>query len=193
MAARKKNPKKKSTFTGRTIVMGGKIKFLLKQCKRVSKLDGAVAEVGVYQGGSAMELSKALPEKQLHLFDTFKGMPKTNPKIDGHRKGDFGDTSLEDVKRLFQKRINVHIWPGLFPDSAEELTEDEFCLVHVDVDIYKSTKAVIEFFWPKLVSGGVMVFDDYNSIKCEGTNKAVDEFFAKIKVGKGATAHVVKP
>jgi hypothetical protein len=133
-------------------------------------------EVGVWRGNSARLLVATLIYKSVHLFDTFEGMPEVT-KGDRHKKGDFGNTSLERVKGYLQDFDNAIFYPGLFPETAESLTEDEFCLVHIDVDIYESTKAAIEYFWPLLVPGGIMVFDDYNSPTCPGTNKAVDEFF----------------
>jgi O-methyltransferase len=163
---------------GRThsIVVPDRWAFLEEQAKRVKDLRGAVAEVGVYKGGTARLLATTLAHKSIHLFDTFDGMPEVT-EWDWHKKGDFADTSLASVKSYLQELDNVNLYPGLFPETAKDMTEDEFCLVHVDVDIYESTKAVVEYFWPLLVSGGVMVFDDYNVPTCQGTNKAVDEFF----------------
>ena len=152
-------------------------KFLIEQCLQVRDLSGSVAEIGVYKGGTAQILADHLPTKRIHLFDTFEGMPETNPKYDIHEPGDFSDTSLEAVQALLKDRENVEFWPGRFPESATGLLDLRFCLVHVDVDIYESTKAAIEFFWPRLVEGGIMVFDDYNAPRCPGTNKAVDEYF----------------
>lgn len=156
--------------------------FLRQQALQVSSLRGEAAEVGVYKGGTAKIMAKAMPGRTVNLFDTFEGMPETS-KFDvpkrgkGHQPGDFSDTSLEAVNEYLQG-YNVHFWPGVFPDSARLLPDDtEFVLVHVDVDIYESTKAVCEFFWPRLVDGGIMVFDDYNAPRCPGTNKAVNKFF----------------
>ncbi len=151
--------------------------FLIEQCLITRQLTGSVAEIGVYQGGTAALLADHMPQKRIHLFDTFEGMPPTNPKFDIHKPGDFADTSLEAVQASLKGKDNVEFWPGLFPESAAGLTDLRFCLVHVDVDIYESTKAAIEFFWPRLVEGGIMVFDDYNAPRCPGTNKAVDEYF----------------
>jgi len=172
--------------------------FLEEQAKQVKNLPGAVAEIGVYLGGTAKLLASTLMDKDIHLFDTFEGMPEVT-KWDKHKKGDFGGAAelreqrkqqrvaapvsddsislLERVKGYLSDYSNVHFYPGLFPETTEDLVESTFCLVHVDVDIYESTKASIEYFWPKLVSGGIMVFDDYNAPSCPGTNKAVDEFF----------------
>lgn len=151
-------------------------KFLIEQCLIARQLTGSAAEIGVYQGGTARILADHLPQKRIHLFDTFEGMPPTS-RFDIHKPGDFADTSLEAVQASLKERDNVEFWPGLFPESAAGLTDLRFCLVHVDVDIYTSTKAAIEFFWPRLVEGGIMVFDDYNAPRCPGTNKAVDEYF----------------
>jgi hypothetical protein len=160
----------------RSIVPKIRQEFLRKQALQVSSLRGEAAEVGVFKGGTAKLLAQAMPGRMIHLFDTFEGMPETS-KFDLHKPGDFSDTSLETVNEYLQG-YNVHFWPGIFPDSARLLPDDtEFVLIHVDVDIYESTKAVCEFFWPRLVAGGIMVFDDYNSPTCPGANKAVDEFF----------------
>ncbi len=150
--------------------------FLRQQAIHVSTLRGEAAEVGVYKGGTAKILAQSMPDRMVHLFDTFEGMPETS-EFDMHLPGDFADTSLETVNEYLQG-YNVHFWPGFFPDSARLLPDDtEFVLVHVDVDLYTSTKAACEFFWPRLVEGGIMVFDDYNGPRCPGANKAVDEFF----------------
>ncbi len=53
---------------------------------------GEVAEVGVYQGGSAKLLAKILPNKEIHLFDTFTGMPPTDPEHDMIPAGIFAET-----------------------------------------------------------------------------------------------------
>ena len=70
------------------------------------------------------------------------------------------------------------MYAGLFPDTAGPVAETAFCLVHADVDIYTSVLACCHFFYPRLVSGGVMIFDDYGRQSCPGARAAVDELFA---------------
>ena len=53
-----------------------------------------------------------------------------------------------------------------------------YCFVHVDADIYRSVCDCCAFFYPRLVQGGMMLFDDYGFATCPGVRKAVDEFFA---------------
>jgi hypothetical protein len=49
-------------------------------------------------------------------------------------------------------------------------------LLHIDVDIYEPSKLILEHLWDKVVSGGIVMLDDYDII--EGETLAVDEFFA---------------
>ena len=57
-------------------------------------------------------------------------------------------------------------------------SQDRFCFIHLDVDIYSSYIECLDELYAKLVPGGVVVFDDYGSSKWPGAKKAVDEFFA---------------
>lgn len=155
--------------------------FMLWQLALLAKsAPGEAAELGVYKGGTAKIIGTALAGagKTLRLFDTFEGMPQTSADKDLHVSGDFGDTSLEGVKRLLSGVPDLSFHPGFFPESAKGLESKTFCFAHVDVDIYPSAKAACEYFWPRLTPGGIMVFDDYGSPSCPGAKRAVDEFFA---------------
>jgi O-methyltransferase len=145
-----------------------------------SRLKGDIAEIGVYRGGTATILGHYADKtgKQLHLFDTFQGMPETDAKKDWHKKGDFSDTSLEQVKANLSSVRNVNFHQGFFPGTAGPVKDSIFCFVHVDVDIYQSVKDCCEFFYPRLQAAGAMLFDDYGKYTCPGALKAVDEFFA---------------
>lgn len=133
---------------------------------------GNFAEVGVYRGGSAYIL-KQLCRHKTYLFDTFAGMPPVNPDRDLHHTGDFNDTSLEDVQR-FVGLDEVEYCVGTFPQSLEPRHKDlTFAFVHVDVDIYQSTLDCIDFFEPRLLPGGVMIFDDFGFWTCPGSRDAV--------------------
>jgi O-methyltransferase len=117
------------------------------------------------------------PQRTVHLFDTFEGMPETDPTRDLHGQGDFSDTSLKGVQAFLSGLPSVQFYPGLFPDTAGPVADKTFAFVHVDVDIYRSVLDCCEFFYPRLAVGGVMVFDDYGFRSCPGARAAVDEFF----------------
>jgi O-methyltransferase len=153
--------------------------MIYQLAKQVQTQFGEVAEIGVYKGGTGRLLSQIFKDtpKTIHLFDTFSGMPTTDPDRDLHKEKDFNDTSLRAVQEFMKDCSNVQFYEGLFPDTADTLKEKAFCLVHVDVDIYKSVLDCCNFFYPRMRESGIMIFDDYGFLSCPGAKLAVDEFF----------------
>lgn len=145
-----------------------------------ARLGGAVAEVGVYRGGSAKLFCEA-GCNPLYLFDTFEGMPDTNASTDGvFTKGCFADTSAEEVRKYLSAYHGVHLYKGFFPESVknQEPENQKFRLVHLDVDIKQSTLACLEFFYPRMLRGGAIVSHDFGNAVAPGVKSAFDEFFA---------------
>lgn len=147
--------------------------------KASSKIDGDIAEVGVFRGGSAKLIAEVKGNKSLHLFDTFSGLPEANDidiQDDGVRfnKGDF-ISDINFVKNLFANYPRTFIYPGIFPQTAEKLSEKKFCFVHIDVDTHRSTRSALDFFYPRMSRGGLILCHDYPT--ANGVVKAVDEFF----------------
>lgn len=144
---------------------------------------GDVWECGVYKGGTAAMLAAMIaefaPKKRLLLFDTFEGMPTTDPSKDLHQAGDFADTSLEAVIDYVGHKGICIARKGFIPDTFAGLEDSAICFAHIDVDIYRSIVDSLEFIWPRLSPGGVVVFDDYGFPSCPGARSAVDDFFAK--------------
>lgn len=132
---------------------------------------GNFAEVGVYRGGSAQHLYEVAcaTQRQLYLFDTFAGMPFRDA-IDVHPVGDFGDTSLQYLRKALPLAI---FRVGVFPETLGYT--GPLALVHVDCDQHRSVRDCCELLAPRMVAGGVMVFDDYNVLP--GARLAVDEIF----------------
>jgi len=162
----------------RTVVSQDRCFMLYQMAKYAESKEGEIAEVGVYKGGTGKLIAKTCPGKSVHLFDTFSGMPQTTRSIDLHEKGDFADTSLDSVKTFLSDCNNVIFHPGFFPDTAEAVKDKKFCLVYIDVDIYQSVKDCLEFFYYRMVLGGVMVLDDYECLSTPGSKKAIAEFLA---------------
>lgn len=147
---------------------------------------GAFVEVGVFQGGSAWYLSRVArtQKRDLHLYDTFSGMPHAED-FDTHKVGDFSNTSLVHVQAYIPDAI---FHAGVFPST---LTDDvqEVAFVHCDCDQYQSVLAVIDNFWPRMVSGGVMAFDDMDTV---GGRKAIHARF-DVLVMRQDWACAIKP
>lgn len=155
-----------------------KLVELIEQC---GKLPGAMAEVGVYKGGTAFLLLITAPaDTPKYLFDTFEGLPAVS-KYDTHHTGNF-KANYETVGDLLMQAPNRewYLHKGVFPEETKDfILDDWFSFVHIDVDIYPSVKACLEFFSPKMVKGGIIVLDDYNAFGCAGAKLAADEFCAE--------------
>ncbi len=167
----------------RTLVTPDRLFLIYQLARKAKRLPGDVAQVGVYKGGTARLIAPTFSgtDKTVHLFDTFSGMPAPDPRkdnLDYVRENIFSDTSADEVRRYLRDCGNVVLHEGIFPETAAPVRDKRFCFVYLDADLYKSTRDAIEFFYPRTVPGGIIVFDDYGSKKCPGVRTAVDEFFA---------------
>jgi len=148
--------------------------FLIKTlAARQNNLEGDYAEVGVYDGCSARMICEMKKDKPFFLFDTFEGLPKVDG-IDRLYKKNMFNANYKKVKQKLSKYENVFIYKGLFPQETSKFIKGrKFSFVHLDLDIYKSTKDCLEFFYDKMVKGGIILTHDY---VVDGVKKAFDEF-----------------
>lgn len=141
-----------------------------------AKIAGDLAEVGVYKGASAKLICEAKGKRTLHLFDTFEGLPELS---NGDNKSQFHrkqySSSIENVKAYLEQYPNVYFYKGLFPQTANPITNTKFSFVNLDVDLYESTKNCLEFFYSRMNKGGVIISHDYTFAK--GVHYSFDEFF----------------
>lgn len=146
--------------------------------KAQSQIPGALAEVGVFEGGSARMICESKGEAPLHLFDTFSGLPPAGEHdAPAHRdKKNLYACSLASVQEYLSTFPNVHFHEGVFPHSTGNVPPDEFfSFVHLDVDLYESTINCLDYFYPRMRSGGVILSHDYSIL--HGVRKAFSEFF----------------
>lgn len=162
--------------------------------KSTQKIEGDIAEVGVFNGGTAKIICEAGVGKKIYLFDTFEGLPHpTTYDLKEHYQGEFKSNYLE-VKKYLRDYKKVFFCQGLFPDSASTLSDHKFSFAHLDVDLYISTYKALSFFYPRMEVGGVILSHDYNGLP--GVHKAFQEFFINkrepiIEIG-GSQCVVVK-
>jgi O-methyltransferase len=164
-------------FRERRSLMSAFEQYLVYSTARAQRgRPGAMAEVGVFRGASAKLICEAKGDKALHLFDTFTGLPESTREDRAiHREGQYY-SSLESVQSYLTGYENVHFHPGLFPQSAATLPEDSYCFAHFDVDLYASTLACLQYFYPRMCPGGLILSHDYGILV--GVQQAFDEFFA---------------
>ena len=153
-----------------------------KECK-IKNLEGNVAELGVFQGEFAKKINEFFPNKTLYLFDTFEGFDerdlikedKETQKLGTH----LTNTSVQLVIDKMPHPSNVVIKKGWFPESAVGLDNEKFCFVNIDTDLYDSILSGLEYFYPKMVRGGIILIHDYYSLGYIGVRQAVSEFCEK--------------
>jgi O-methyltransferase len=122
---------------------------------------GSFAEVGVYRGETSKIIHLLAPNKKLYLFDTFEGFSQND--LNGESDGRFKDTSVNLLKKIIGNSDNIYIKEGYFPDTTKGLENECFAFVMLDVDLYNPTLAGLQFFYPRLCSGGYIFIHDYNS------------------------------
>jgi O-methyltransferase len=155
--------------------------FLYQLVKQSLSVEGDFFECGVFKGGSASFIAKLMEgsKKNLHLFDTFAGMPKCDPELDPvHVEGDFADVSLDEARAAVGHEDFVVFHQGKIPDTFEGMEDCRIAFAHVDVDIYTSMLDCCEFIYPRLTRGGVMLLDDYGHVTCPGARRAADKYLS---------------
>ena len=164
-------------------------------------IEGAFVECGVWKGGCAATLAyvakKAKSNRKTWLFDSFEGLPEPSEK-DGNEAKEYAKNrifgkletinrcvaSLEDVEEILFSKLNVDrknivIVKGWLQDTLPNAKNEigSIAILRLDVDWYESTKCCLDNLYDNVISGGYVIFDDYDF--WEGCKKAVDEFFAK--------------
>ena len=154
-------------------------------------LDGDFAECGVWQGGSVLAMILTLQElgredRDIHLYDTFEGMTEPGPldvspyeasaldtyesaRAEGRRPwaGLFDATVFdEDGLRACSHRrgirANACTWsPVPVEQTIPAAAPERLALLRLDTDWYESTRHELEHLYPRLVTGGVLIVDDY--------------------------------
>jgi O-methyltransferase len=148
--------------------------------KQISNINGDYLEVGVWRGGSGILLAEAIKNissKTIYLADTFKGVVKAGVNDITHNGGEHSNTSIKIVEDLINiyGLTNVRILEGIFPEDTAYHIPGEIAFIHCDVDVYQSSKDIVEWSLSRLSVGGVIVFDDYGFSSCEGVTKYCNE------------------
>jgi hypothetical protein len=147
-------------------------------------------ECGVYAGQSMYFVSDLCSNEFIGV-DSFEGVSEPG-KFDTEY---FNSVKLElDIsyaKNILKDKNNIKLIKGWIPVIFDTMNKEEYSYVHIDVDLYSPTKYSIEYLWPQLIIGGVLICDDYGSEKTPGARKAMDEYFGKSKILELPTGQAV--
>lgn len=170
---------------------------------------GHIAEIGVYKGAVSLFFAKIMrlfePEALtlVHGFDNFQGAkitPEEKYVYEGECREDY-DRVMRLIKaQQYDNVVHIHnldVTTDL-DQFFQENSHLQFKLIFADCGIYDVVMSTLEHFWPRLTSGGIMIFDQFNNELAPGEARAIKEFMPDAKIrtfpfGWMPTAYVVKP
>jgi O-methyltransferase len=150
-------------------------------------LPGDWAECGVFKGSTSLIMAEynrryqlLSPGRTIHLFDSFEGLSAPRDADSGTTmaRGDYTGTE-EEVRRNLSAYDCFAYHRGWIPDRFSDVADRNFSFVHVDVDLYGPVRDSLDFFLPRMVTGGVIVLDDYGCTDTPGALRAADEMAAR--------------
>jgi hypothetical protein len=151
-------------------------------------VEGAIVECGVGHGASLVPLARAnrlfSPQRRLIAFDSFAGFPGADAHDVGPRVAraaavptGWDDTSLEMIEASLD--APAELVPGFFADTLARGLPERISLLHVDCDLYESTRDALQLGLPRVEPGGMVIFDEYaEQVRWPGATTAIDEVLA---------------
>lgn len=155
--------------------------FTIKLKDRLKDIEGAVAELGVFQGEFSKVLNAVFPRRKLYLFDTFNGFDERDIQMENETglskayKEEFQNTSIQMVLDKLSNPSQVIIKEGYFPDTTIGIQET-FALVSIDVDLYTPTYEGLKWFIKRMNKGAIILLHDYGNQRFQGVKKAVEDY-----------------
>ncbi|MBP0447915.1 class I SAM-dependent methyltransferase, partial [Roseomonas sp. SSH11] len=118
---------------------------------------GLICEFGVFKAESINYIADQLPDRALFGFDSFEGLPE-------HWRKEFGPGAFSVEGVLPEVRQNVRLIKGWFdatlPDFAAK-HDGPVALLHIDCDLYSSTRCVLDHLGSRLMAGSILIFDEF--------------------------------
>lgn len=156
------------------------LKFALKEYVKNSEYkDKLFLEFGVFEGSTINFCSSLIPEAKFYGFDSFEGLPETSGVW---VKGEF------DVKEKLPKvNKNVSLIKGYFNETLPKFLgehKEKAAFIHIDCDLYSSTKTIFDNIYDRIVPNTVIQFDEYYNYPGWRNHefKAFQEFCKKYSV-----------
>jgi len=130
---------------------------LLNEALKQAENDGLFCEFGVYKGKTINYIASKQKDIKIYGFDSFEGLPEF--WRDGFAPGKFSNNGI--IPTLLQ---NVTIYKGWFNETLPQFLDDhseKVSFIHIDCDLYSSTKTVLDLLEPRITKGTVIAFDEY--------------------------------
>lgn len=176
----------------------GKLIIHYELFKIANNLPGSIIECGVFKGISLIRFAtfRSLSNKKNRKiigFDTFGAFPEAKFNEDQKMRKKFikdsGKSAISKpqlLKILKNKKLDkkIELVKGDITKTVPEFVKNhpnlKIALLNLDADIYEPSKTILEWLYPKIVKGGILILDDYGTFP--GETKAVDEYFKNQKI-----------
>ena len=152
--------------------------------KIMSSISGDFVECGVYNGSTANIMASHC-KSTLHLIDSWEGISEIGKNDNPiYEDESFGWTNykfkyeLEKTKQNLSNYDNIKYYKGWIPEVLN--INADIAFLHLDLDLYEPTKKSLEYFWDKVVEGGIVMSDFHDEV-ATGAAKATRDFFKGIK------------
>ena len=167
----------------------------------VNEVPGDLVECGIGTGETFFMLTALASicnrSGSIWGFDSFEGFPEPTKEDSSPRATKKGEWNLNISPEYLLEKLKsdgiptdfvnhrVRLVKGFFSESLSTYSGEVVAFLHLDVDLYQSYKETLEYFWPKIAVGGVVLFDEYIQPGVmdvfPGAAKAIDEFFGENK------------
>jgi hypothetical protein len=161
--------------------------------KKSLSVSGSIVECGVFKGASFSRFAMFrkihnIEYKYLIGFDSFMLFPETSYADDQELRREFIEidglegVSVDQLRGILDNKKcskNVELIKGnickTVPSYVKNQPNMKISFINLDVDVYEPSKVVLEYLYPMLSSGGVILLDNYNEFP--GETKAVNDYF----------------
>lgn len=172
--------------------------------KQIVELPGSIVELGVYRGAGFFTWANLLETfcpgdryRMVYGFDHFEGLTQYTDSDgvlnDKEKVVRAFSSSAEAMRKLVEIHNDDNLLPGItrcrliegdvlqtIPQFLSENPGLRISLLNLDMDLYEPTKVALELLYPFVVTGGIIVSDEYGWLDWPGESKAVDEFLSRL-------------
>lgn len=165
----------------------------LDLCSRFINIEGDIVECGVWRGGMTAGITEVLGlGRQIHLFDSFQGLPPAK-ELDGMEALNWqrdttspsyydnctADETFAQSAMQMTGHLHYKLWKGWFERTVPKYDGKKIAILRLDGDWYDSTKVCLVKLFPKVAEGGLIILDDYYT--WDGCTKAVHDYLSETK------------
>lgn len=161
--------------------------------QQAALVPGDFVECGVNRGFVSSSIMASLDwnnrDRDFYLLDTFQGLDERfvspEERNEGalernaeHLKSGFYVSSVDSVRANFAEWPRAKVVQGAIPESLTQVSSESVAFLHIDLNCSPPELAALQFFWPKLSSGAIVLFDDYAYVGYELQKTPIDEVVA---------------